>query len=268
MRIKLFTADTMPQAMAQIRATLGPEAVILNSRRVTGGVEVTAARDEPPEPPPTPIAPSGCPLLNHGTPEWLAAKLRAGPLPFAISVVFRFQPLDTATHRRPVMLVGPPGAGKTLTIARLATRLVLDRQRPEVLTADTRRAGAFEQLAAFTGLLNIPLHGIGESPLSPGPVLVDTPGLCPFTAADRDELATLIRHTGALPVLVLPGGIDPGEALELAEAFAACGATRLIATRLPFAEAGIGPSAADGLAPMTADLLARRLQRPTQRAPR
>lgn len=78
--------------------------------------------------------------------------------------------------------------------------------------------------------------------------------------------------------MVLPAGLDAGEAADLAGAYAACGARLLAATRLDLArriggvlaaagaglalaEAGIGPGAADGLVPMTPDLLATRLMR-------
>jgi flagellar biosynthesis protein FlhF len=282
MRIKVYTATGMPQAMALIRSELGSDAVILNSRRIAGGVEVTAARDEPDLPPPLPqCAPPSCPLLAHGVPERLAAKLRAGPLPFALSIAFRFQPIDAVTIRRPLLFIGPPGAGKTLTVARLATRLVLAKTPPDVITADTRRTGAYEQLAAYTDLLGIPLRNLDEL-RARTPTLIDAPGLDPFDSADRAELATLIRQTSALPILVLPAGLDPNESLELAEAFATLGAARLIATRLdiarrlggilaaatrlPLTEAGISPAAPAGLVPMTPDLLARRLARPPHRS--
>lgn len=290
MRIKLYTAAGMPQAMAQIRAELGPDAVILNSRRVQGGVEVTAAREDlAPEPALSSPAlrwspqshepsPAGdCLLRGHGTPEPLAAKLRAAPLPFALSVVFRFQPLDGASLARPIVFLGPPGAGKTLTVARLATRMVMAGGRPAIVTADTSRACAYEQLAAFATLLELPLTTFSPHAVPSGPTLIDTAGLDPFDAADRAEIADIVLASGGLPVLVLPGGLDAMEAGDLAAAFADCGALRLIATRLdiarrlggvlaaaahlPFAEAGIGPHAADGLVPMTADRLAALLQR-------
>jgi len=276
MRVKLYTAHGMPEAIARIREELGDDAVILSSRRVTGGVEVTAsveAPDPPARPEPT-LAPD-CLLRTHGTPEPLAAKLRAGPLPFALSVVLRFHPLDAATLQRPLLFVGPPGAGKTLTVARIATRLVLQGARPAIATADTRRAGAFEQLAAYTDLLGLDLRRFGAP--GPAPLLVDTAGLDPFDPADRGELLALTRAVGGTTLLVLPAGLDPAEAADLAQAFADCGATRLVATRLdiarrlggilaaaqtlPLAEAGIGPSAAEGLQPMTPELLAACLQR-------
>ena len=288
MRIKLYTARGMPEVMALIRSELGPDAVILNSRRTAGGVEVTAAHDEQASAstlPPSPLAfarAESCPLLAHGTPEPLAAKLRAGPLPFALSVVFRFQPIDSATLRRPLLFIGPPGAGKTLTVARLATRLVIAKTPPTVITADTRRTGAFEQLAAYTDLLGLRLHSLGATAPT-GLTLIDAPGLDPFERTDRDELAGLVRHTGAIPILVLPAGLDANEALDLADGFAGLGATRLIATRLdvarrlggilaagtrlPFAEAGIGSDAPGGLVPFTPERLAQRLAVvPTRRA--
>jgi flagellar biosynthesis protein FlhF len=277
MRIKLYTEATMPAALARIRAELGADAVILGSRRVPQGIEVTAAREEP-----EPVAPARtgpCPLAAHGTPDRLAAKLRAGPLPFALSVVLRFQPLDESALGRGLLFLGPPGAGKTLTVARLATRLVLAGTRPRVATADDRRTGAYEQLAAYTDLLGIPLARLAEGvPPGSAPLLVDCPGLDPFDAGDRADIAGLTAATGALPVLVLPAGLDAAEAADLAETFAAAGAARLVATRLdvarrlggilaaavhlPLAEAGIGPAAPAGLVPMTPELLAARLRRP------
>ena len=288
MRVKLYTARGMPEAMAMIRTELGADAVILNSRCINGGVEVTAGRDEPAAAPtraPSSVGaarPDSCPLLAHGTPEPLAAKLRAGPLPFALSVAFRFQPIDPGTLRNPLLFIGPPGAGKTLTVARLATRLVIANTPPTVITADTRRTGAFEQLAAYTDLLGLRLHHFGQT-FPAGPTLIDAPGLDPFNRADRDELAGLGRHSGATPILVLPAGLDALEALDLAHAFAGLGAARLIATRLdvarrlggilaaatrlPLAEAGIGPAAPDGLVPFTPERLAQRLAVvPTRRA--
>jgi len=82
---------------------------------------------------------------------------------------------------------------------------------------------------------------------------------------------------------VLPAGGDAAESAELAAALAGTGATLLIATRLDvarrlggilaaaaaglaLAEAGIGPGAADGLVPLTPDLLAARLQRSADNA--
>jgi flagellar biosynthesis protein FlhF len=67
MKVKKYTASSMPEAMKQVRAELGSEAVILNSRVIqTGGfmgffkkssIEVIAAIDPENEPPAKPLVP-------------------------------------------------------------------------------------------------------------------------------------------------------------------------------------------------------------------
>jgi flagellar biosynthesis protein FlhF len=84
--------------------------------------------------------------------------------------------------------------------------------------------------------------------------------------------------------LVLPAGLDPAEAADLARAFAALGAQHLLPTRLDAArrlggvlmaakagplaltEAGIGPEVADGLETLTPEGLASRLLTSAQNA--
>src|SRR5262245_39800691 len=45
MKIKHYRAADMRQALRQVREAQGPDAVILSSRRISGGVEVVAAVD-------------------------------------------------------------------------------------------------------------------------------------------------------------------------------------------------------------------------------
>lgn len=288
MRVKLFRAAEMRAAMALIRAELGVDALILSSRRVPEGVEVTAALETPesatiaqghnqgPD-----QAPDRATLLAwHAVPPRLRPALGGtGKLAGALQAALTFAPLPLDAAR-PLLFVGPPGAGKTLTVARLAARLVLAGTPPRVITADGERAGAIEQLAAFTRLLSLDLiaaatpEALARALARPGsgPVLVDTPGIDP--GRDRAALAALAA-AGTL-ALVLPAGLDAEESGDLAAAFAAAGARYLVATRLDLArrlggvlaaaaespalaEAGIGPGAADGLAPLSPALLAARL---------
>ncbi|MGC8523251.1 MAG: GTP-binding protein [Acidibrevibacterium sp.] len=297
MRLKLYRAPTMAEAMAALRRELGAEALILGSRRVAGGVEVTAALD------PEAASPSGAAgdplaaggqrerreaLAFHAVPEALAALLEEGDLATMLSRHFAFATLPLAAGAAPLLFVGPPGAGKTLTVARLATRLVLAGGAPLVISADGKRAGATEQLAAYTRLLDLNLL-VASQPVSlaraltrrseGAPVLIDAPGIDPFDPAAGAEISALAGAAGARVVLVLPAGLDVAEAADLAAAFAAAGALALVATRLDvarrlggvlaaaaagrlgLAEAGVGSGAADGLVPMTADFLAERLVR-------
>src|SRR3954453_13130945 len=165
MRLRLFRAARMAEAMAQVRAALGDDAVILATRRVAGGVEVTAALDAAAEaepwliPPGAPEqatpAPAG-PLARHNLPAALAAQLAAGPLDRALAAALGFAPLPDAVAA-PLLLVGQPGAGKTLACAKLAARAVLAGGAPLVVTTDGEKAGAAEQLAAFTRVLGLTL---------------------------------------------------------------------------------------------------------------
>jgi flagellar biosynthesis protein FlhF len=296
MRLKLYRAPRMAQAMAQVRAELGEGALILSTRRVGDGVEVTAALepDEPALPayPPPARMPTACPpadpkriaALNfHGVPASLQGDLQEGDLESALAEAFAFTSLPL--QQRPLLLAGPPGAGKTLTVARLATRLVMAGIKPLVITADGQRAGATEQLAAFTKLLGISLI-VACHPVTicralthrenGAPVLIDCPGHDAFDLAKVEELSALAGSSDAAIALVLPAGLDPAEATDIARAYAAAGAGLLVATRLDLSrrlggilaaagaglaltEAGVGPGAADGMLPITPAWLAARL---------
>lgn len=290
MRLRQFHGVRMPEAMAAVRAALGEHAVILGSRRVAGGVEVTAAL-EAPEPelilPDTPAPDAVGPLAKHGVPAALAARLARGTPAAALAAVLAFAALPDGVAR-PLLLAGPPGAGKTTTCAKLATRLVLDGGQPLVVTSDGARAGAAEQLAAYTRVLGLPLaiapeggtlvkavarRTVGQ------PVLIDTAGCDPFDPEGARALLALARAVEAEMVLVLPPGLDPAEASEIARGFALLGARHLLPVRLDRArrlggvlaaaaaglaltEAGVGACVIEGLVPITPEWLARRLLAP------
>ena len=308
MRFKVYQAPNIGAAMAMIRDELGPDALILANRAVDGGVEITAAHEQPqPEPtalqptapvdwpihPPAPsvlqlhpteIARSGT-LRWHGVPAALAARLGRGDLTAAVAAEFQFDTLPCRPGEAPLLLVGPPGAGKTLTVARLATRLKLSGQTAMVITCDGRRAGAAEQLAAFTRLLCFTLI-VADTPqqlsralmrrTAGEPVLIDMPGLNPLEPEDQDFLRECQTAAGAAIALVLPAGLDPADAEDLATGFKDLGATLLIATRLDqsrrlggllaaadkglaFTDAGISAAVADGLVMTNPGFIADRL---------
>ena len=286
MRLKTYRATSVQAAMALVRAELGDDALILGTRRAGAGVEVTAALED--------AAPATDParverLRWHGVPGGLAEELAAGPLEARLA----FSTLDLSQGAPPLMLAGPPGAGKTLTVARLATRLRMAGLHPLVISADAHRAGAAEQLAAFTRLLGLTLLAAPD-PVSLGralarrqdgaPVLIDTGGIDPFDAQAQAGIAMLAQVARAQTALVLPAGGDAAESADMAAAFAAGGATALVATRLDVArrlggivtaaaaglalvEAGTGPDAADGMQPLTPVLLTQRLFPPASAVP-
>lgn len=289
MRLKLFRARGMAEAMTAIRLELGPDALILSSRRVAGGIEVTAALGDVALPVPARAhsdRSTQSVLAFHGVPPALSERLEDGDLAQNLKATLVFRPLALASGDTPVLFAGPPGAGKTLTVARLATRLVMRDVKPLVITADGQRAGAAEQLAAFTRLLGIELV-VASHPASlaralkrrteDAPVLIDLPGGCAFDASYLDAVCAMGAVAGGRVAAVLPAGMDVQETSETATAYHEAGARSLIVTRLDvvrriggvlaasvtglaLAELGIGPNAADGLVPATADTLAARLQ--------
>jgi flagellar biosynthesis protein FlhF len=311
MHLKTYRAGSVGQAMAMIRNELGADALILSSRRVSGGVEIAACLDpQEDEDPARPLAraesphgqaqwlpkppsrtPRGAPrpdpLLWHGVPAALAAMLGGGNLARAIGETLRFGTLPLG-ERAPLILVGAPGAGKTLTTARLATRLVLAGQMPLVISADGRRAGAAEELAAYTRLLGIELIVASKAATivralprraAGAPVLIDTAGVNPFDRVQVQSVFALAEAANALPVLVLAAGQDAHECAEQAEIYAAEQVEHMIPSRLDItrrlgaviaaahagsmilSEAGTGPGATDGLTQITPGLLAEWLGR-------
>jgi flagellar biosynthesis protein FlhF len=283
MRLKLYRAAAMAEAMALVRAELGEDALILATRRVGDGVEVTAATEPEDEPAPSRADPEvAAALAFHAVPEPLRSALQRGSLATSIAKELAFAALPL--NESPLLVVGAPGAGKTLTIARLATRLVIAGVRPMVITTDAQRAGATEQLAAYTRLLGLTLI-VACHPVTLGraltrcrgePVLVDSAGCDPFAAEQMDEMAALATTIRAAMVAILPAGLDPAEAADQARAFGRLGARLMLPTRLDLArrlggiltaastglaltEAGMGPGAADGLVPLTPEWLAQRL---------
>jgi len=304
MRLKKFSGPTVEDAIRKVRAELGGEAVILDTKR-TGrrSYEVTAGIDQADASPPDAEAgldgleSIGAALAFHGVPAALADRLLGAAAEFdaadatlalagALDSSFGFRPLFGADGSRTLALIGPPGAGKTATLAKLATRARLEGWAVGVVSADLVRAGAEAQLAVYTRRLEIPAYrasdgdGLARALTAlPGDALrlIDTTGCNPRDSRDLDGLTQMIRQSGAEPVLVLPAGGDPAEMAEQAAAFASLGASRMIATKLDlvrrlggvlaaggsaelaFAEFGQSPEIGAGLGPVNPVSLARLL---------
>ncbi|MGE5515388.1 MAG: GTP-binding protein [Bacteroidota bacterium] len=311
MRLKSFTAPTMAEAMEMVRAELGDDAIIVSTQRAAGskGVRITAAL-EPADAdlavaemleeghPSTTADTVKAALENHGLPQRLLERLtnaaRTADLSdptlacaAALEAGFTFACLPEHAAPRPFMLVGPPGSGKSIAAAKLAARSVLKQRHVGVITCDNLRAGATEQLAAFTRILEIDLvKARGPESLRRAVeaangafdlMLIDSPGLNPFRQTDLDYLTELVEAADVEPILVMAAGGDAIEAGEVAESFATIGATRLFTTKLDttrrlggmlsaaelgqlaLCDVSASPHVASGLAPISAMSLARLL---------
>jgi flagellar biosynthesis protein FlhF len=62
-----------------------------------------------------------------------------------------------------VFFMGPTGVGKTTTIAKLSSKLILDEKKKiAIVTADTYRIAAVEQIKTYANILSIPVEVVYE----------------------------------------------------------------------------------------------------------
>jgi flagellar biosynthesis protein FlhF len=154
------------------------------------------------------------------------------------------------TRRTVVALVGPTGVGKTTTIAKLAAQFRLrDEVRVGLVTVDTYRIAAVEQLRTYAEIMDLPLEVVTtprEMRAALGRledfdlVLVDTAGRSPRDAVRLAELRALLAESQANEIHAVLSAVAGRESLETAvDAFSTVGASAVILTKLD--EAGALP---------------------------
>lgn len=142
-----------------------------------------------------------------------------------------------------IALIGPTGVGKTTTIAKLAAAYKLRQaKRVGLVTCDTYRIAAVEQLRVYANIIGLPLKvaltpvEVGESCRALGDcevILVDTAGRSQHDTARLEETAAFVdaaspdeRH------LVLSAGVAESVLLRAGTRFARLSPGRVILTKL------------------------------------
>ena len=278
MHLKRFRGETVRDALAGARAELGPDALVLSTQLVPAGgwrgflgareVEVTAATDrdvsEPRSARQELRQPEPGPLTSS-----LVARLEAAG--FARSVAREVKPARGIKGRRSAsaeavrvavsqwvapyvaqdesytaveVFIGPPGAGKTTTVAKIAAQERARRgARLRLVSADGFRVGAVEQLRLYAEIIGAPFvaartPGDLDRALidSSGTVLVDTAGRSPGDGAAREVLSVLRSARGVRTHLVVPAGSSAREVSRLIALYSESNVDRLVLTKLDEAE--------------------------------
>ena len=293
MKVKRFTAPTMAEALKQVKGTLGPDAVILETTEAAGQVTVTAAVDlEPPAATPgaDPAdgalvsevrelmgivrdlideqwrrqAPAGGQgirrlhraLIAQGVDGVIAAALlretaerleRGTRVDTALAGTLGTAPAAPASSVR--LFFGPPGDGKTTTIAKLAAQARRAGRRVCLVGADTYRIGAAAELERYGQALGAEVRR-AKDPVELGNalrdhghadlVLVDTAGAGPAQQAELAELKALVDAAGAAAgrTLVVSAATGALAAANTFRAFAALAPDASIVTKADTAPGG------------------------------
>ncbi len=140
-------------------------------------------------------------------------------------------------------LIGPTGVGKTTTIAKLAAEYVLLRKRKVALiTIDTYRIAAVEQLKIYADIIGIPVYVVLsaaelrktiESSRDKDLILIDTPGRGQRDKSRVSELMNLLG--GEIPIekhLVLSATTKDEGLAEIIERFAPISVDSLLFTKI------------------------------------
>ena len=142
-----------------------------------------------------------------------------------------------------VALVGPTGVGKTTTIAKLATIATMRHQLlTGLVTIDTYRIGAVDQLKTYSEILGTPLAVVHEPQQMPqvlesfcdrAVVFVDTIGRSPKDRRRVNELKPYFEHLPNAETHLLVSASSKDEDARLtARSFSALPLTRLAFTKL------------------------------------
>jgi len=306
LRIKKYTVDNVLEGMQQIKNELGPDAVIIQSRKVRQKglrglfvqpkIEITAAVDSVVVPAP-PVAEDGIEQKLQeevGELKQLVKKLVAsqqkqhieGKGPFAYwmqrlidndvepglaqeilaeihenfaaengladevvkmivknKVRDRLLTEDLPLRSRILAFVGPTGVGKTTTLAKLAAHFSLYRnQRTGIITIDTYRIGAVEQLRTYADITGIPIEVVMTPKEMPEAlerladrevILVDTAGRNAKNTLHVSELAAFLAPLSAPEIfLVLSASTKANDMRLIIDSFRKVKYNRLIFTKM------------------------------------
>jgi flagellar biosynthesis protein FlhF len=306
MRLKSFFADSVEEAIRQAREAMGPDAMLVNSKRSgaeaqhLGAYEVVICAEEPE------VRSSNSSERAHSSrssdlsitnlsqdvselrrqmerlavkltdpgngmssnPEFVKAFHSLTDAELDLNLAHELMskagsPVSAATLRtelkgllrvdpelgcagsetRRVAVVGPPGAGKTSALVKLAKRFGITAQRPcQILSMDTYRIGASDELRSYAAILGMGCQLL-ETPAALAQaleehrhkelILIDTPGLCRSEMENYEDMARFLASCSGLDThLVLPAPMRAADLKRIADQYEIFKPRKLLLTRL------------------------------------
>ena len=191
-------------------------------------------------------------LLRHGVPGVLAEALaleleqvqdKEKILDILARRIRCSGPIKCEGPQARVVLIGPTGVGKTTTAAKLAAQYSLvHRKKVALLTLDTYRVGAVEQLATYARILGIPLEvalcledadALVRKHADKDLIIIDTVGRSQRNGAHLAELSGFVRAASPTEVhLVVSASASAQVQKEAVDSFSSLSTDRLILTKL------------------------------------
>ncbi len=159
---KVIVGQTLRGAARVQDGELHPELKRLKERLLARGVEESRALDV--------LRPVQREIAERGYPR--SGDLEGAVLRQMASLLKVSGPIEAVKGRgRVVAFIGPTGVGKTTTLVKLASQYALvHRLKVALLTADTYRIGAVEQLRIYRDIMDLPFEAV-RSPEEVGPAL-------------------------------------------------------------------------------------------------
>jgi flagellar biosynthesis protein FlhF len=279
MQLKRLYRPTVREALSAAREELGPGALMLSAEMVPAPgwrgwmgrrvVRLTAASEQQTVSDDRPLLPTPRQRREDPVRAGVVAKLTAAGIDQALAqaVAARLSNAEcrgasdvalrralaeeleslaggTTTFEKVEVFVGPPGVGKTTTIAKIAAQERARGGKPMALiAADAFRAGAIEQLRSYAEVLGAPFRIARTATeldqaihASRHVSLVDTAGRSPADGRLSDLLTVLDRATGVRTHLVIAADTSAATARRVFDRYQQMRPARVVITKLDESE--------------------------------
>lgn len=306
--VRVFRGTSTKEVMRVIRKELGENAVVLSSATISKPrgeklieIKASAIQEEPQVLRQTQAADQALlrALITNGVQEPLARKLQALALDYpaqnkndtcrslaaAISRTIRLR--KPGERSRVLALIGPTGAGKTTTAAKLAVRDLVKGAQVGLITVDNHSLGGRAALQSFAALAGLPVVSARSASeleqrlldfADKDRIYIDTVGSGARNEERLAELAGVLRGAPEIEkMIILPASGNSVDLKRLISAYAKFGLhsasiskldetfyfgpcfSSVAASGLPLAFFGTGPEVPEDLEFASAQRLARLL---------